>query len=100
MAMISCTAMAHATPINGLDILGKVTTGDADCWFNLGCSLPRGGDSDVLTVHSPDGSIYAQAFAFGNEEGGNEYFFDPAQVPGGPHPVWDFHNIDGAGWND
>jgi len=71
-------------PALGLDVNGFTTSGDAACWLDPACSLPRGGDSDMMTVYNPDGTIYQQIFAFGNEENNNLYYFDPALVPVNP----------------
>jgi hypothetical protein len=92
-----------ALPAQALDINGFTTPGDAACWADPACSLPRGGDSDVMTVFSPDGSIYQQIFAFGNEEGiDNLYYFDPALVPVDPSQL-DYTTLlepDGVTWSD
>lgn len=70
-----------ALPGMALDIRGFTRPDDASCWLDAACSLPRGGDSDFMTVFGRDGSIVAQIFAFGAEEADNLYYFDPALVP-------------------
>jgi hypothetical protein len=76
IALIPLPALRHAADTNGF-----VTPSDAACWLNPACSLPRGGDSDVMTVYRPDGGILLQVFAFGNEEANNTYYFTPDEVP-------------------
>lgn len=66
---------AHASDLNGY-----TTANDATCWLDASCSLARGGNSDVMTVYNPNGSVYQQIFAFGYEETNNEYFFSPSLV--------------------
>ncbi|MFO1428781.1 MAG: PEP-CTERM sorting domain-containing protein [Candidatus Competibacteraceae bacterium] len=81
VALIGCAAIPMTSLQAGaLDLNGYTRSDDAACWLNPACSLPRGGDSDVMTVYQ-NGQIFAQAFAFGNEENNNVYYFDPAQVP-------------------
>jgi hypothetical protein len=55
-------------PANALDINGFTTPTDAACAANPACAISRGGLSDVMTVYNPNGSIFQQIFAFGNEE--------------------------------
>lgn len=76
-------ALTALTPLSAhaLDLHGYTTANDAACWTDPSCSLPRGGDSDVMTVYNPNGTIFQQIFAFGNEELNNIYYFDPASVP-------------------
>jgi hypothetical protein len=98
-----------------LDVNGYTTPGDAICWLDPACSLPRGGDSDVMTVYSPGtavgvrGPIFDQIFAFGDEEANNIYYFDFNKVQGDPSLInaagepaanttlWE---SDGSAWSD
>jgi hypothetical protein len=93
-----------AFPALANDIKGFTTPGDATCWLDPNCSLPRGGDSDVMTVFNPDGSIYQQIFAFGSEEVDNLYYFDPALVQAHPQTGAGFYTTllepDGVTWSD
>ena len=54
---------------------------DADCWLSEVCSIPRGGNADVLTIYTPDGTVLTQIFAFGQDEDGHLYYFDRKVVP-------------------
>jgi hypothetical protein len=84
---IVALAMAPANAVNAFahDRDGFVTPDDAACWTEAACALPRGGDSGVMTVYAPDGTVFAQAFAFGAEQftqlTANVYYFDPTGVP-------------------
>ena len=103
LPMLGSAAVAHATPISGFDTNGFVTPGDAACWFNFSCGRSRGGDSDVLTVYDPAGAVYAQVFAFGNEEANNTYYFDPAAVPVDSTQFGSYTTLlesDGVTWSD
>lgn len=83
--VVSVALALTATPVIGLDRDGFTQSTDASCWLDPACSTARGGDSDVMTIYAPDGSIFAQAFAFGAEESpfatSNIYYFDPALIP-------------------
>lgn len=86
-SVVAALAMATASCVEAavLDRDGLTTANDAACWTDPACALPRGGDSAVMTVYAPDGSILAQAFAFGAEQftqaSSNVYYFDPVAVP-------------------
>ena len=82
-----------ALPGMALDIHGFTRPDDASCWLDAACSLPRGGDSDFMTVFRPDGSIVAQMFAFGAEEADNLYYFDPAVVPVDPGQIGSYTTL-------
>jgi len=82
-----------ALPGMALDIRGFTRPDDASCWLDAACSLPRGGDSDFMTVFRPDGSIVAQIFAFGAEEADNLYYFDPAVVPVDPGQIGSYTTL-------
>lgn len=84
---IAALAMAPANAVNAFahDRDGFGTPDDAACWTDAACALPRGGDSGVMTIYAPDGTVFAQAFAFGAEQftqlTANVYYFDPTGVP-------------------
>jgi len=82
-----------ALPGMALDIRGFTRPDDASCWLDAACSLPRGGDSDFMTVFRLDGSIVAQIFAFGAEEADNLYYFDPAVVPVDPGQIGSYTTL-------
>jgi hypothetical protein len=103
LTILGFAMRAEATPISGLDTNGFVRPDDAACWFTFSCSASRGGDSDVLTVYDPTGAIYAQVFAFGNEEANNTYYFDPATVPIDTTQFGKYTTLlepDGVTWSD
>jgi hypothetical protein len=80
---IAILALA-ASLADASDLLGFTTTDDATCAVDANCASLRGGVSDVMTLYAPNGSVADRIFAFGNEEGGNLYFFanvdvDPSQ---------------------
>ena len=74
------SATASANHVIAYDILGLSQPTDATDWVDPSKSLPRGGDSDVMSIFDPSGKVFAQAFAFGWEEDHNVYYFDPAVV--------------------
>lgn len=88
-------ALTALTPLSAhaLDLNGYTTPNDAACWTDPSCSLPRGGDSDVMTVYNPNGTIFQQIFAFGNEELNNIYYFDPASVPVDPSQFGNYTSL-------
>jgi len=103
------TVVLTASPAQALDVNGYTTPGDAICWLDPACSLPRGGDSDVMTVYSPGpavgvrGPIFDQIFAFGGEEANNIYYFDPSKVQGDPSQALAYTTLwesDGSAWSD
>jgi len=68
-----------AAPALALDIHNMSTDNDGSCAIDPNCAVPRGGVSDVMTVYK-DHAVFARIFAFGKEEAGNLYYFDPALV--------------------
>ncbi len=82
MLGLLAAAAIGAAPLtaSALDTNGFTTSNDAACWNDPACSVPRGGNSDVMTVYKPDGTVLVQIFAFGSEETNNTYYFDPAVV--------------------
>jgi hypothetical protein len=105
LGLIASAAIALTSlPASALDSGGFTTANDATCWLDPACSLPRGGDSDVMTVYNPDGSILAQIFAFGGEEANNLYYFDPNVVAADPSQFGNYTTLveqtEGFPWSD
>ncbi|MDD5277035.1 MAG: hypothetical protein PHR16_13250 [Methylovulum sp.] len=67
---------ANAALIDG----SATSAADAACAVDPTCSLSRGGLSDVMTVYGSGNAVFARIFAFGNEETGNIYYFNPGLV--------------------
>lgn len=85
LVLIACAAIPMSSLqangiVQGQDVKGYSQPNDAACWLDSSCSIPRGGDSDVMSIYNPSGQIVGQAFAFGNEENNNLYYFDPTLV--------------------
>ncbi|MDD5298597.1 MAG: PEP-CTERM sorting domain-containing protein [Rhodocyclaceae bacterium] len=102
-ALAVSAAALSSTSAMALDMNGKTTSTDAACAMDPVCALARGGVSDVMTVYRADHTVYDRIFAFGNEEAGNLYYFDPLSVSVNDSQLGNYRTLlepDGVTWSD